>query len=257
MPLSAVDVLLQLLERTDVNTIELLLEPDVLRALLAHHNDWSDDAILQALKTQIPGELLLQLFERGLSGEQLLASLEPNLRAQAEQRIARQSEKKQNANSSVQAEAQTKSASEAADKPQTTLQGASLLGVILVALAGIGPALFFVLDIKFAIWTYTHLAAIVSSVFFVGAIGGTLIARGFHPSRPWFRLTSGALAGGLAALGGGAGIVAYVVWGPGARGQVFKAELALAFILGTVPGLLVATTFNRLLGLMFATTQWQ
>src|SRR5690349_9380706 len=77
-PASSVDVLLALLEHTDADALLVLLEPVNLIALL-RRDGWTDEAVRTALEVEkkIPGELVLGLFQRGHTTDELLAALGP------------------------------------------------------------------------------------------------------------------------------------------------------------------------------------
>lgn len=233
MSKNAVDVLLAILEKVpDAGQVERLIEPVNLLILLRAHGR-SDEAIRAALKSKIPGELLLELLNEGHTAEDLLALLPPQPAGKPGVEPAQKGASKPGVGP----------ASKPASKPAFRLQRPSEVAANLSGLNKFGFffAAFFTIVPAMILAGFFPLWQVGSEVMWYGiatggaALGGLLFAQGRLPA--WIGLVGGALAapGGLFLL----------AWWSAGRESVFHIELAAASMLGALPGVLVYKLLAR------------
>lgn len=234
------EVLLKLLEHTDPSAIEILVEPEVLLALLRQHQGLTDDAIRERLKTQSPGELLLGLFEQGRTTDELFGSIDPELKARLESKVA-EAKTRQKRSGETEASGKTtgtpkhaayRDSSGRRSNAHRAVPMAEGLVLAVVVAVGMIPAMAFMVSMNASLWILVNAKWVIATVFVIAGTAGALIAK---EHRFWLAF----LACGLGAVGGGAALAAYLVWGTQGRTTVLKIELGLAFFVGLLPGLVL------------------
>ena len=224
-PSNAAEALLALLDHTDPATLTVLLERPSLVRLLRHAGRSETDTAA-ALASRMPGVVLLELFREGRTAEELVAALGPDATARIDQEGAMKG-------------ARPKTAAKALR--YRPVQAVHRVGLFLVCGAGLALPLLSMLDVRFALLLLRlNIALIFAAIFVAGAVGGVLFAKG---RVAWW---TGALAGALCAVGGGLTTSWYVTLGPGAgRESILRIEIAVAFLVGTLPGVVVYGAFGK------------
>ena len=257
-PASSIDVLLALFEHTDADALLVLLEPRNLLVLLRQEG-WSDEAVRTALEVEgkIPGELVLGLFQRGRTTEDLLAALGPAAVAEVEAERARSAAK-------AAAKATEKSrAPGAPGRDATATAGASakraespaapfarlgagsgrvqIAGLVLVLASALAPAMLALFDVKIALALLRFgVAPVLALIALGGAIGGAIAAA--PTARRWVL----ALGGGVASTGAFAAVVGYALLNAGAgRTSLLRLEIAAICMIGMLPGMALAALIGR------------
>jgi hypothetical protein len=228
----AAHVLLVLLDHADPDTLLVLLKPENVLALLRHEG-WSDDDVRAALTrdNKHPGELVLGLFERGRTAEELLATLGPAAVAEVAATKA--------GNPARAAEVAPREASAAPGSAGVSRRQTA--GLVLVLAAALAPALLVLMDMKIALALLVFgTARVLCVIGLVGGLGGALAAG---PARPvWI----GVLGGAAASVGGFAAVVGYVLLNARmGRDTVLRLEIAAACGVGMLPGVALATLLGR------------
>ena len=228
-------MLLELLEVVpDAAQLERLLEAaNLVRILRAKGR--SDDQIREDFATKLPGDLLLEVIREGASVEQLLALCEPAAPAKP----ARPKQQKESDARRIGPYAPPGEPEEEQERRypvttpfQETMSVHKVAGV-LFAMSVIFPAMS--LANFFPAWKALSPVGWIA----LGAAGAAATGALFvHKRAPYY---VGALGGLLCAPGA---LIAILVWTNG-RTSVMRIELAIAFLLGALPGALVYTWLFR------------
>lgn len=222
-------MLLELLEVVpDAAQLERLLESaNLLRILRAKGR--SDDQIREDLGAKLPGELLLGVLREGASVEELLALCEPDAPARpAEPKRKKKSQARRISPYAppVEPEEEEERRYPVTTPFQETMTLHKVAGV-LFAMSVIFPAMS--LANFFPAWKWLSPGGWIA----LGAAGAAATGALFvHKRAPYY---VGVLGGLLCAPGA---LVAILVWTNG-RTSVMRIELAIAFLLGALPGALV------------------
>ena len=252
---STVDVLLALLEHADGSQLLVLMEPaNVLRLL--REDGWSDEAVRTALEQEkkLPGELLLGLFERGRTADELLALLGPDAVAAVE------AERAKPAATAKESPASTETPEKSAVAPGPANPAApatmplarvgvgggrlQVAGLVLVLAAALLPSMLAVLDVNIAL-ALLHFGAarLLGLVALFGAVGGVLSAS---PTGHKWAL---ALSGAVAAMGGFAAVIGYALWTSRmGRTSLLRIEIAAVCLIGMLPAVALAALLSRVAG---------
>ncbi|MCA9527001.1 MAG: hypothetical protein KC549_11985 [Myxococcales bacterium] len=212
----AATVLLALLERIpDAHQVERLLEAENLRHVLNQCGQ-SDADIRAALKTKMPGELLLGLLEGGRTGDELLALLPPPGPSKSAAAVAR-----------VQAVLPRPSAVAASVSSLNKAGGIGALVAVIV------PAM--ILSGFFPLWNVGSPGLWYGIATGGAALGGALFAWGRHPA--WL----GAFCAALAAPGA----LFVMQWWTADRETIWNVEIAAACGAGALPGIILYNVLAR------------
>lgn len=253
---TTVDVLLALLEHADANELLVLMKPENVLALL-HHDGWTDEAVRVAMKDEkkLPGELLLGLIQRGHTAAELLAQLGPEALAAVEAERARPptapvAASPANASPTPSLTASPDSPTDASPVVSAPLplaragvgggraQGA---GLVLILAAALVPAMFSVLDMRFAL-ALLRLGPgpVLGLIGLCGAVGGALAAA------PGGRRWALALSGAVASSGGFSAVIGYALWTASlGRTSLLRIEIAAVCMIGMLPALALAVLLRR------------
>jgi hypothetical protein len=272
LPDRSVDVLLALLEHSNVDTLLVLMRTENVLALL-RLDGWSDADVRKALKVdkKIPGELILELIQRGKTAEDLLASLGPDAvaevaaeRAKSAAKSAAEASTKRAAAASAGTASKAPRAADApgsaarakvdaspADAPATPLTRlgvgsgrAQIAGLVLVLAAALAPAMLALFDLKIALALLGFgIAPVIGLIALGGAVGGAIAA---DPSAHRWVV---ALGGAVASAGGFAAVVGYALWSATmGRSSLLRLEIAVICMIGMLPGMIVASLIHRVVG---------
>jgi hypothetical protein len=241
---SAADVLLALLDHVDdATTLEILLE-DLVAILRAR--GLSDAEIAGTLKAGSPGEVLLSIFEEGVTASALL-ELVPDGPARVRARRAERSASAVGASSPAdQPYAPPGAAVTSTAMRATTAQaavpavGPNMVGGGLVLVAGIAAPLLAMMDPGLALIFLANAAATLAGATVLGAIGGAIFVRGRA------KVVAGIVGGALASPGALIASALYLQAMLGAgRTSIMRLEIALAACVGLVPGWLIGRLLAR------------
>ncbi len=268
LPDRSVDVLLALLEHSNVDTLMVLMRTENVLALL-RLDGWTDADVRKALQVdkKIPGELILELIQRGKTAEDLLASLGPDAVAEvAAERAKSAAEASAKRAAAVSAGAEPKapraadapgsaapatSASPSAGAPATSLTRlgvgsgrAQVAGLVLVLASALAPAMLSLFDLKIAVALLAFgVAPVLGLIALGGAVGGAVAAD--SSARRWVV----ALGGAVASAGGFAAVVGYALWtATMGRTSLLRLEIAVICLIGMLPGMIVAALIHRVVG---------
>jgi hypothetical protein len=252
---STVDVLLALLKHADGSELLVLMEPVNVLALL-HADGWTDEAVRAALEKEkkLPGELLLGLFERGRTADELLAILGPAAVAAVEAERNKPAAPALEAVSPPTAKAPASLAPAADDTRSPAPATAPLArvgvgsgrpqvaGLVLILAAALLPSMLVVLDVNIAL-ALLRLGAptVLGSIALLGAVGGALATT---PSRPRWPV---AISGAVASIGGFAAVIGYALWTSRmGRTSLLRIEIALVCMMGMLPAAGLAALLGRI-----------
>jgi hypothetical protein len=257
---STVDVLLALLEHTDASALLILMEPENVLTLL-RHDGWTDDAVRKALKEEkkLPGELLLGLYERGRTTDELLAILGPAAVAAVEAERARPAQTAAApaaaTKSDTPAPAKTSDAPARAKAPRVAGTAplanvgvgggrVQVAGLVVVLAAALVPSMLAVFDLRIALaLLHLGIGTVLGLVALVGAIGGALATS------PSGRRWALAISGAVASVGGGAAVIGYALWTARmGRTSLLRIEIAAVCMIGMLPALALAAALGKIAG---------
>jgi hypothetical protein len=264
-PKNAVDVLLALLEHSNVDTMMMLMKPENVLTLL-RQDGWTDADVRKALQVdkKIPGELILELIQRGRTAEDLLASLGPAAVAEvAAERAKSAAEASAKRAAAASAGADTKApraadtpgsaepapaAASPAKAPATPLTRlrvgrgrVQVAGLIVVLASALAPAMLALFDLKIALALLGFgVAPVLGLIALGGAIGGALAAE--PSARRWVL----ALGGALASTVGFMAVIGYALWNASmGRSSLLRLEIAAICMIGMLPGMALVALIHR------------
>ncbi len=246
---STVDVLLALLEHADASALLILMEPENVLALL-RHDGWSDDDVRKALKVEkkLPGELLLGLYEKGRTTDELLATLGPAAVAAVEAERTKPAAAPAPPKASGAVAFAPAGANPAPSAPLARVGvgngRAQVAGLVLVLAAALVPSMLSVFDMKIALTLLRlGIGPVLGLVALVGAFGGAL-ATG-----PSGRRWALALSGAVASAGGCVTVIGYALWtAEMGRTSLLRLEIAAVCMIGMLPALALAALLGKLTG---------
>lgn len=249
---TTVEVLIALLEHADANELLVLMKPENVLALL-RNDGWTDEAVRAALKDEkkLPGELVLGLIQRGHTAAELLAQLGPEALAAVEAERARPPTAPLAA-SPAKASPTSAPTSPTEESPAVPArlplaragvgggraQGA---GLVLILAAALVPAMFSVLDMRFAL-ALLRLGPgpVLGLIGLCGAVGGALATA--PGGRRWVL----ALSGAVASSGGFSAVIGYALWTASlGRTSLLRIEIAAVCMIGMLPALALAILLRR------------
>jgi hypothetical protein len=248
-------VLLALFEHTDADALLVLLEPVNLLALL-RQDGWSDEAVRTALEVEkkLPGELVLGLFQRGRTTDELLAALGPAAvaevaaeRAKSAAKAAAKAAGKSPPPDAPGSDGPATAGATSADVPPPLARlgvGSARVqtaGLVLVLASALAPAMLALFDLKIALALLRFgVAPVLALIALGGAIGGVIAAG--PAARRWVL----ALGGAVASAGSFVAVVAYALLNASAgRSSLLRLEIAAICMIGMLPGVALAALLNR------------
>ena len=249
---TTVELLLALLEHADANELLVLMKPENVLALL-RNDGWTDEAVGVALKDEkkLPGELLLGLIQRGRTAAELLAQLGPEALAAVEAERARPTTAPVAASpakaSPTASPTSPTEASAVVPAPLPLARAgvgggrAQVIGLVLILAAALVPAMFSVLDLRFAL-TLLRLGPgpVLGLIGLGGAVGGALATA------PGGRRWALALSGAVASSGGFSAVIGYALWTASmGRSSLLRIEIAAVCLIGMLPALALAALLRR------------
>ena len=249
---TTVELLLALLEHADANELLVLMKPENVLALL-RNDGWTDEAVGVALKDEkkLPGELLLGLIQRGRTVAELLAQLGPEALAAVEAERARPTTAPVAASpakaSPTASPTSPTEASAVVPAPLPLARAgvgggrAQVIGLVLILAAALVPAMFSVLDLRFAL-TLLRLGPgpVLGLIGLGGAVGGALATA------PGGRRWALALSGAVASSGGFSAVIGYALWTASmGRSSLLRIEIAAVCLIGMLPALALAALLRR------------
>jgi uncharacterized membrane-anchored protein len=210
---SAGEVLLKLLDHADADTLEVLLKAENL-LLVMRRQGWTDDQVKRALVVdkKIPGELLLDLFKKGVSAKEMLGAL-------GHAPIAEPSVTK------VPVEQPRVKGTNMTPPPAAKGSTLMVIGIFMLLITMMLPALlaFGIPEARRALMD--SLALTVGAIVVGGALSGLVLA--WRKEALWI----GAICGVVCALGGNVTLYFYSSW----RSSLWNVEIAFVLLIGALP----------------------